>query len=391
MGTVYEAYDRALGREVALKILVARYRGRPEREARFVQEAELGRRALGVRGVVQYVGHGRLHVLQGCPCIVHERVRGRFYNPTLDGAMAPRRVAMYARLLAEAVRGLHRLGIVHRDVTLRNVLFEDAELVLLDLSHATMARPEADGRLTGVLEIPGTPGSMSPEQARGELAEPGMDVYAFGVVLYQLLTGSRPFPGLDRARLIAMQAADALRMPAIEDPQVPEALRRLVADCTAPRAARIDMNAVVRRLDEVLSAMVVPLPVESTQVVSRATPVELRVVPKASVLADGAREAGDITRADLLRKAVPLPFVKRARWWGRMGNRWTWTTTAKFAGPGGLATNGTAKQPSGQPAGRGAECATCFNVALANLSGSSGVEGRIRSAAGTPVKARASV
>lgn len=263
MGCVYLAQDLERGHEVALKILIPRYRGQADREQRLLNEAAFARRVGSHPNLPRLHGSGRLRDLGGCPYVAWEVVHGRDLNAllALRYVLTPRAAVQWARQLADALRAMHRAGVVHRDVTVTNVFIEDPEgearVRLIDLSHAAFV-PEADAprsRLTRELEIPGAHRFMPPEQVSAQPPHPKMDVFSFGVVLHEMLTGSNPFAHVeDRETYIELQLTGKLEVPRIDRrvyPKVPESLVALVADCTHnDMAQRVDMREVVRRLDE---------------------------------------------------------------------------------------------------------------------------------------------
>lgn len=265
MGQVYRAYDEAAGREVALKLLIPRYLGRPEREIRMLREAELGRRIKHPH-LVTYLDSGRL-VEHDWPFIVSELVRGNDLGLMLAlNPISSRLVARIARQLAGALRAIHAAGVVHRDVTSANVLLDGSHATLIDLSHAgDVALPQVPagqpGRLTRLHEVPGTHMYMSREQANADPADPSMDVFAYGVTLIHMLTGVPP-DDYGREEYIAMQRRGTLKSPRIDpsaSPETPVPLVELANACVEQDAAkRPTMVEIVDRLDRLLAAMVMP-------------------------------------------------------------------------------------------------------------------------------------
>jgi len=202
-GVVWEARDRELGRLVAFKAVRA---GRQEalREERLLAEAEAVAR-LSHPNIVSLFDVG--HAEQG-PYLVLELLRGETLEARLAAGALPVREAQ--RIGAEIARGLahaHGQGVVHRDLKPGNVfLCQDGQVKLLDfgLSHA-LGRRKADG---------GTPAYMAPEQRQGAPEDERIDVFALGVILYQMLSGKLPFPEGDGGReLLSARPAPALEVP----------------------------------------------------------------------------------------------------------------------------------------------------------------------------------
>lgn len=198
-GVVHEAYDPVLDRVVALKglraevadpDLVALLRGR------FLGEARAAGR-LAHPGVVAVHDFGE-H--EGRPYIVMERVRGRTLSARLAGGRreTPAQAASWALPLLDALAAVHRRGLVHRDVKPDNVfLGDDGSVKLGDFGVAAWAAGmgEAGEEGGGVAPAVGTPHYAAPEQLRGEATTPAADLWSVGVMLYQALTGCRPFAG----------------------------------------------------------------------------------------------------------------------------------------------------------------------------------------------------
>ncbi|MCA9711575.1 MAG: protein kinase [Myxococcales bacterium] len=267
MGCVYLADDLVLGHEVALKLLIPGYRGRPDREQRLLNEAAFGRRVGEHPSMPRLYGVGRLRDLDGCPYVAWEVVEGSDLNSVLLSRrrIPPRVATRWARQVADALCAMHRAGVVHRDVTVTNVFIDgsgaDARVKLIDLSHAAFVpEPGAPSRrLTREFEVPGAHRFMPPEQTLAIPPHPKMDVFSFGVVLHEMLTGRNPFEHVpDRETYIDLQRAGRLHVPQIDRrgyPEVSESLVELVVGCTAnDMAARLDMHEVRERLDAELTS-----------------------------------------------------------------------------------------------------------------------------------------
>lgn len=269
MGEVYLAYDRQRRREVALKLIAARYMGRPERERRFRNEGEYAQRVGTHPNVVSVIDMGELSDC-GRLFMTMEPVAG----PTLamELAMTRRmpvdRAVEWARQIARGLVAIHAAGIVHRDLTPSNVLIQSGTNVAkifdfglageLDVPVVTQGH-----RLTLLGEVPGTDGYMAPEQAVLAVPAVTMDVFAFGVVLTELLVGCNPFAHLDRGEYIAWQQTSRDEAPSIErwGLALPEGLARLIDDCLRrdPKARPQSSAELLGRLDRICPPAVAEL------------------------------------------------------------------------------------------------------------------------------------
>ncbi|MCE7960468.1 MAG: serine/threonine protein kinase, partial [Acidobacteria bacterium ACB2] len=198
MGTVYLATDTRLARTVALKLLPSDAAS-PARRQRFLREAQAAS-ALDHPGIVTVhdVGNDL-----GSDFIVMEHVKGRTLREVIQsGPVAVADALSWVRQAAAALAAAHRAGIVHRDLKPQNLMLTaDGRLKVLDFGLASVEYAEAGSaettaeRLTSSGAVLGTPGYMSPEQAEGRPVDARTDVFALGVVLYELLTGRAPFRG----------------------------------------------------------------------------------------------------------------------------------------------------------------------------------------------------
>jgi eukaryotic-like serine/threonine-protein kinase len=243
MGEVYRATDTVLKRQVALKVLPPDVAGNPDRVARFQREAE-------VLASLNHPNIGHLYGIEkneGVLALVMELVEG----PTLadriaQGPIPLEEVLPIAKQIADAVEAAHEQGIIHRDLKPANIkVRDDGTVKVLDfgLAKAMEAVPTSSSPalltnsptltspalMTGVGALLGTAAYMSPEQARGKPADKRSDIWAFGCVLYEMLTGRRAFPGDDVAETLAAIVRgepDWSLLPADASPAVVLFLRR---------------------------------------------------------------------------------------------------------------------------------------------------------------------
>ncbi len=201
MGEVYRARDERLRREVAVKVLPASFSSDPERLRRFEQEAQTagGLNHPNITAVYDLGSHA------GAPYIVTELLEGETLRGRLSGgALSVRKATDYAVQVAHGLAAAHEKGIVHRDLKPENLFVtSDGRVKILDFGLAKLTHPEgqsgpqtnlptaAEGTEPGV--VLGTLGYMSPEQVKGKPADARSDIFAFGAILYEMLSGSRAF------------------------------------------------------------------------------------------------------------------------------------------------------------------------------------------------------
>src|SRR2546430_9215879 len=238
MGEVYLARDTQLGRDVAVKVLPSTYSGDSDRLHRFEQEA-CAAGALNHPNIL-VIHHIDTH--EGAPYIVSELLEGETLRQRMSGtALAQRRVIDYASQIAHGLAAAHEKGIVHRDLKPDNIFItKDGRVKILDFGIAKLTQP--DGNLSQT-EIPtrrvetdpgvvmGTVGYMSPEQVKGRPVDHRSDIFSFGAILYEMLSGRRAFHGESAAE--TMSAILKEDPPDLSDTNqnVSPALERLVNHC----------------------------------------------------------------------------------------------------------------------------------------------------------------
>ena len=190
MGEIYLATDETLGREVVVKVLSDRYAADEAIRERFKREGLAAARLSGESGAVTVFDVGEW---RGRPFLVMEHLGGGSLEDRLreGGAQPPEQVLAWLHQVAETLDSAHWHGIVHRDVKPANLLLDSrGDLHVADFGIASAAGLDSM-TITGT--IMGTAGYLSPEQAQGERAGPESDLYALGIVAYELLSGRRPF------------------------------------------------------------------------------------------------------------------------------------------------------------------------------------------------------
>jgi len=198
MGEVYRAKDTRLGRDVALKILPESFAREPDRLRRFEQEA----RAVAALNHPNILAIHDIGQHNGTPFLVSELLEGESLRAALDrGPLPQRKTIEYGVQIAHGLAAAHEKGIVHRDLKPENVFVtKDGRIKILDFGLAKLAQQAGAGSdevtlgsHTAVGVVMGTASYMAPEQVRGETADPRTDIFAFGAVLYEMLSGVRAF------------------------------------------------------------------------------------------------------------------------------------------------------------------------------------------------------
>ncbi|HEX2490454.1 MAG TPA: protein kinase, partial [Blastocatellia bacterium] len=202
MGVVYRARDERLRRDVAVKVLPASFANDADRLRRFEQEAH-ATSALNHPNILTIYDIG---TQDGAPFIIAELLEGEELRAQLESGALPVRTSLeYAQQITTGLAAAHEKGIVHRDLKPENLFVtKDGRVKILDFGLAKL-RPQEPGavdshaptqrRLTDPGVVMGTVGYMAPEQVRGQETDHRADIFAFGVILYEMLSGQRPFRG----------------------------------------------------------------------------------------------------------------------------------------------------------------------------------------------------
>ncbi len=234
MGVVYRAKDTRLGRDVAIKVLTSVTVEDHEKLQRFEQEA----RATGM------LNHPNLLTIydvgkdeHDAPFIVSELLEGETLRDRLSrGPLAPRRAVDAALQVAQGLAAAHEKGIIHRDLKPENIfLTRDGRAKILDFGIAKLSSPLGEGAFQSAATEPGmvlgTVGYMSPEQVRGELVDTRSDIFSFGAILYEMLSGTRAFKRNSSIETLSAILKEDPRDLSEALPNLPPALDKLVRRC----------------------------------------------------------------------------------------------------------------------------------------------------------------
>ena len=254
MGAVYLARDREIDRHVALKVIRPQMAGDPAILRRFRQELVLARKVTHPN-VVRIFDLG---VYGGLRCISMEYIDGRQLSALLEekGRLAPREAAEIILRVCRGLAAVHAEGVVHRDLKPANIMIAaDDRAVLMDFGIARAgdsptvgdgARPQSlasQEAMTQIGALLGTPRYMSPEQARGEVVDTRSDLFAIGLILYELLTGDVPFQAKTLRETLQKRSLESAPAPTTRNPAIPKRLSEIVLKCLATRAEDRYANA----------------------------------------------------------------------------------------------------------------------------------------------------
>ena len=322
MGEVYKARDTRLGRDVAIKVLPAEFAGDPDRLRRFEQEAQAVA-ALNHPNIVSLYDIG---TYEGSPYLVSELLEGESLRQRLTVAPLPPPKAMeLAVQIAQGLAAAHEKGIIHRDLKPENLFItRDGQAKILDFGVAKLLpkrEPAERSVAPTVLEgtdpgiVMGTAGYMSPEQVRGLPVDHRSDIFSFGCVLYEMVTGRRAFAGATAADTMAAILTQEPPGPSGIHQAVPLPLSRVIAHCLEKQPEERSQSArdLAFELRAILADTGPAKPATITTSTRRRRFVELAlagvaVLAVAGVLVLKLKPEGPGARATRLLKIVVLPF-----------------------------------------------------------------------------------
>lgn len=328
MGEVYRAHDRRLRRDVAIKMLPAEYGADTARTHRFQQEARTTGR-INHPNVVSVFDAGEQ---DGRPFIVSELLQGDTLRSYLQSRnrMPVRKVLEYGIQIARGLAAAHERGIVHRDLTPANIFVTSGgHLKILDFGLAKLTRAECEGATdTETASFASTPGTvlgtaayMAPEQVEARPADHRCDIFALGVILYEMISGARPFAGLSPIATMSAILKDQPRDITALRPDVPPAVASVVKRCLekAPQDRFQSARDLAFTLEELTTRSDVSLTsaalaaIRSASDGARRKPV-LGLTTVAAVIAIVIAIATTDSRSGAEEAVSPLRPLERATW-----------------------------------------------------------------------------
>ena len=245
MGEVYKAHDSRLDREVAIKVLPSDLSKDEDRLRRFEQEAK-ATSALNHPNILTVYDIGE-H--DGSPFIVAELLDGEELRERLDeGPISLRKVTEYAQQIVSGLSAAHEKGIVHRDLKPENLFItKDERVKILDFGLAKLREPSTNihgsedatrRAMTDPGVVMGTVGYMSPEQVRGQMTDHRSDIFSFGLILYEMITGRRAFQEESLAETMSAIVKEEPPEMTESNPNISPSLERIVRRCLEKKPDR---------------------------------------------------------------------------------------------------------------------------------------------------------
>jgi serine/threonine protein kinase/tetratricopeptide (TPR) repeat protein len=227
MGRVYKALDKEIEEKVALKLLNPDIAADIRTIERFRNELKTARQ-ISHKNVCRMYHFGKD---EGAFYITMEYVRGEDLKSMIRmmSRLSPGQTVSIAKQVCEGLAEAHRLGVIHRDLKPQNIMIDrDGNVKIMDFGIARSLKAKG---ITGAGIMIGTPEYMSPEQVEGKDADESSDIYALGIILYEMLTGRVPFEGETPLSVALKQKTELPEDPGKINPQIPDDLRRLILRC----------------------------------------------------------------------------------------------------------------------------------------------------------------
>lgn len=301
MATVYRAHQLSMNRDVALKMLPSQYLNQPTSLDRFKLEASIVAR-LEHRAIVPVHDYGEF---EGIPYLVMRYMDGGSVDDLLAaGPISPERTQQIVLQIAPALDYAHRQGVLHRDLKPSNILLDaNGDAYLTDFGIALILGENARSLTTS--GVVGTPSYMSPEQAQGHDLDGRSDVYALGVVLFEMLTGSRPFEGDTPYTVAVKHVTERPPSPCAINPALSRAVENVLLKALEKK--RENRYATATALAEALKHSV-----EGARSSAAVLPAMTETEPSLTerLKAGAARRRLDTGRAFLRRPEVAQPLAE---------------------------------------------------------------------------------
>jgi len=338
MATVYKAFQPSLDRNVAIKVLPPYF---AEQDDTFLKRFRLEARAVAA------LRHPNILVVHdygeqdGTTFIIMEYVEAGTLTDRLGRPMPLPEIEVLLRQVAASLAYAHEKGIIHRDVKPSNILLPKPEWPLL--TDFGLAKIVGGTHLTQTGAIAGTPAYMSPEQGRGDTLDHRTDIYSLGIVLYEMTTGVVPFKAETPMAVIVKHIIEPLPLPRAVNPELPEAVERVILKALAKDPQDRFSNA-----NEMADAFTAAVAMPSSQALSQGTP-PLQGAPRGE--AKGSRPAGEAPRVRAAAETRPLR--SRRLIWGAAAlvvlGIGAVALGSRLTSPSGTMSVGTPSAPSLEP------------------------------------------
>jgi len=338
MATVYKAFQPSLDRNVAIKVLPPYF---AEQDDTFLKRFRLEARAVAA------LRHPNILVVHdygeqdGTTFIIMEYVEAGTLTDRLGRPMPLPEIEVLLRQVAASLAYAHEKGIIHRDVKPSNILLPKPEWPLL--TDFGLAKIVGGTHLTQTGAIAGTPAYMSPEQGRGDTLDHRTDIYSLGIVLYEMTTGVVPFKAETPMAVIVKHIIEPLPLPRAVNPELPEAVERVILKALAKDPQDRFSNA-----NEMADAFTAAVAMPSSQALSQGTP-PLQGAPRGE--AKGSRPVGEAPRVRAAAETRPLR--SRRLIWGAAAlvvlGIGAVALGSRLTSPSGTMSVGTPSAPSLEP------------------------------------------